>query len=202
MIFDLLPFLSEFGLKKSTRTEYSGDSQIAPYQWLEEKLPHTKILKLASGELSISIRKKHEEAAKMVKESLLKGTIFEIICGPEIWVNENRINELFRLLDWEEEARKNLKVWIPKKRLPFHFVITDNDVLVERAHLRSDNEAPFFVIENSVVWRKRLTKYFNSLKGECDPITTAENYPQLYTSEELLKKDEMEFGSIMLERDK
>jgi hypothetical protein len=179
--------------------QYAGEKGgFTPRNWLLQRLEHARRAYMAAGELRVSIEGHHEGVAEAIKTSLRTGCFFELVCGPEIFVDSStRRNEIFFLIDDEEEAVKNnFRVYVPAKRIPFHFMIIDNDIIVENSHFRSSRSAPFFAVDNSKIWRDHLLLYFNQLKRGSQLISSTKEYDKKYlcTLSDLEKLDEDEFG--------
>jgi hypothetical protein len=148
-------------------------------------------MKILAGELSFGCPNmdEHNKIARLIKSMILeRGTKFEIVCGPEVWIDEDtKRNELFFLLDEKDERiQLNFEIYIVPQRAPVHYIIADNDVIIESSHIPGSLRGrKNFWVKNSIFWRRRLLKDFSRMKRQAHRIFEGNSYTQLRTAKEL-----------------
>lgn len=183
-----MSILAELMLKSNASTSYATEFDLT--NWL---ISHSKAKRIVmvAGKLGFE-PKEQQKIAETVKWLIIDGRVkFEIICGPEILIDNNtRRNELFFLLDEKDDKlMNNFLVYIAPSRAPVHYIVADIDVIIESSHsLINLKGRKFFSVINSSFWKSRLLNDFNKLKKKSKIVLGARNYPNLYTLDQLIEK--------------
>jgi hypothetical protein len=200
MIRRLINSLSTF-IISSPSLDYGlleGKKEVS--DWFLEHLRRERDFYLVAGELSFALYR--PRVVEVINETAENGKRVRIICGSNIIgerieVNgETRMeNALFSLADREYDEKKfNFKLYLIKEKYTprFHFVISGNDILIEKPHLKSDTSRPFSVkgINSSVLMKTHLIWYFEYLREKSVHVrNTAVHRNALLTVEELRELD-------------